>query len=305
MKILITGATGFIGGRLSKFLKKKKLKIIQASRKKNSNNLTYINWSSNNNLENLCKNIDIIINCAGFDVYKSKTKSKSILANSVNPYNLFKAANKKNVKLFVFLSTAHVYKNKLSGKINEKNKAYADHIYGLSKLDGEKRLLNFKNKITKLLILRPCNLFGYPNYKNNNCWKLLINSLIKDLTKKNKAIILSKENSYRNYSSVESFCEFIYSIIKKFESYRHKIPTIMNYHSEKNLTVKQISQIILKKIRKVQKRKKIQIFYKHKVLKKMHKLYYTSLYQKNFKSRYDSFFNKEISNLISHCKKLI
>ena len=79
----------------------------------------------------------------------------------------------------------------------------------------------------------------------------------------------------------------------------------MNYHSEKNLTVKQISQIILKKIRKVQKRKKIQIFYKHKVLKKMHKLYYTSLSQKNFKSRYDSFFNKEISNLISHCKKLI
>ena len=95
MKILITGATGFIGGRLSKFLKKKKLKIIQASRKKNSNNLVYINWSSNNNLENLCKNIDIIINCAGFDVYKSKIKSKSILANSVNPYNLFKAANKK------------------------------------------------------------------------------------------------------------------------------------------------------------------------------------------------------------------
>ena len=303
MKILITGGTGYIGGRLANFLRKKNLKIISTSRKKNKHGLKIIKWNSPKNLRVLCQVMDVIINCAGFDVHKSKIKSKTLVANSTNPFNLFKVANESGVKLFIFLSTAHVYKNKLSGKINEKTKAAAKHTYGLSKLDGEKRLINIRNKKTKLLILRPCNLFGYPNYKNKNCWKLLINSLIKSLVEKNKVTILSKDNNYRNYSSIQSFCEFIYSIIKIFESNKKKIPAIMNYHSEKNLNITQIIQIILKRLKKIERKNKLQIFYKHKLLKKMDKLTYVSLYQKFFKTKYDKHFDNEISDLILYCKK--
>ena len=66
--------------------------------------------------------------------------------------------------------------------------------------------------------MRVCNLFSYPYFKNKNCWRLLINSAIKDLIKKNKFIIKSKENSYRNYSSVQSFNEFVLNIILKLNN---------------------------------------------------------------------------------------
>lgn len=303
MKILITGGAGYIGGRLSNFLRKKNLKIISTSRKKNKHGLKIIKWNSPTNLRSLCQGIDIIINCAGFDVHKSKTKSKTFVANSINPFNLFKVANENDVKLFIFLSTAHVYKNKLSGKIDEKTRTAAKHTYGLSKLDGEKRLINIKNKKTKLLILRPCNLFGYPNYKNKNCWKLLINSLIKSLVEKNKVTILSKDNNYRNYSSIRSFCEFIYSIIKIFKSTKKRIPAIMNYHSEKNLNITQIIHIILERLKKIERKNKLKIFYRHKFFKKMNKLAYQSLYQKTFKTKYDKHFDTEINDLILYCKK--
>ena len=114
------------------------------------------------------------------------------------------------------------------GSFNENAEPKTSSIYGLSKLDGEKKLIRYKKKNTKLLILRPSNLFGYPINKKVKCWKLLINSLIRDLAVYNKTTILSKKNSYRNYASIEGFCSFIYLIIQNYFIKKKKLPTIIN-----------------------------------------------------------------------------
>ena len=44
MKVLITGASGLIGGRLSNYLASKGFKVVKASRKKEF--FTKINWDS-------------------------------------------------------------------------------------------------------------------------------------------------------------------------------------------------------------------------------------------------------------------
>ena len=211
MKVLITGASGLIGGRLSNYLASKGFKVVKASRKKEF--FTKINWDSNSKLERLCKNIDVVVNCSGFDVHQSKDERKTNLINAEYPLRLFKAANKNNVKLFIFLSTYHVYDFKLKN-IRENNKVKGKNLYTKSKILGEKKLLSFKNKKTKIIIIRSCNLFGYPIYSNNNCWKLIINSMVKGLVLKNKFEIKSKYNVYRYYSSISSFCILINNILK-------------------------------------------------------------------------------------------
>ena len=96
---------------------------------------------------------------------------------------MLKAAKKNNVKLFIFLSTFHVYAMK-SGQIFENAKLNRKSNYTLSKIKGETNVLKENSKTTKVLVLRICNLFGYPYFKNKNCWRLLINSAIKDLIEK-------------------------------------------------------------------------------------------------------------------------
>ena len=89
MRVLITGGSGLIGGRLAKYLKKKRLKIVIASRKRRffqGSKFKKINWNSYKNLEKLCQNIDVIINCAGYDFYKSKNKSETFSVNSKNAF---------------------------------------------------------------------------------------------------------------------------------------------------------------------------------------------------------------------------
>ena len=182
MNILITGGKGFLAGRVTEFLRKKNFKVILCSRSK-SDGLKYINWESNKNLNKICNKIDIIINCAGLDSHGCKSKKKAFTVNSIYPFRLYKAAVKNNVKLFIFLSTFHVYKTN-SSYIYEGEKLNKNNIYTLSKIKGEQNLLRQESKKTKVLILRICNLFGYPYFKNKNCWRLLINSIVKDLIKK-------------------------------------------------------------------------------------------------------------------------
>lgn len=293
--ILITGGKGFLAGRVYEFLKKKKLKVTLSSRIK-SKNFAHINWNSDKNLNRLCKDKDVIINCAGLDSHGCKLKKKAIKVNSVYPLKLLKVAKKNNVKLFIFLSTFHVYAMK-SGQIFENGKLNRKSNYTLSKIKGETNVLKENSKTTKVLVLRICNLFGYPYFKNKNCWRLLINSAIKDLIEKKRFIIKSKENSYRNYSSVQSFNEFIFNIIVQLNNLK-TFPKIINYCSEKNISIIEICNIL---VRKIGNKKKL--LFKYSNLKEVKKTIFSSKYQKHFKKLKDKYFYLELKRLIKYTKK--
>ena len=293
--ILITGGKGFLAGRVYEFLKKKNLKVTLSSRIK-SKNFAHINWNSDKNLNRLCKDKDVIINCAGLDSHGCKLKKKAIKVNSVYPLKLLKVAKKNNVKLFIFLSTFHVYAMK-SGQIFENGKLNRKSNYTLSKIKGETNVLKENSKTTKVLVLRICNLFGYPYFKNKNCWRLLINSAIKDLIEKKRFIIKSKENSYRNYSSVQSFNEFIFNIIVQLNNLK-TFPKIINYCSEKNISIIEICNIL---VRKIGNKKKL--LFKYSNLKEVKKTIFSSKYQKHFKKLKDKYFYLELKRLIKYTKK--
>jgi nucleoside-diphosphate-sugar epimerase len=294
LKVAVIGASGFVGGRIGDYLKKKNIKVYKYSRKKIFNNI--IKWNSKKNLEQLCRNKDVIINCSGFDTHKSssKSKKKTLKVNISNPLNLFHSAKKLGVKTFVHISTSNVYKNHY-GFINEKSKIFAKNFYIKTKLDAENKLFASNKEKINLIILRPCNLFGYPVYKNINCWKLFINSIIKNITLGKKIKIKSKINIYKNYSSMKSFCEFIHLLITKTYKNKKISEKIINYCSHKNMNITDIVNLF--------KEKDIKKLLIQSKLKKSKKYYYKSIYQKKYKPIFDKYFYSEIEKTIQYCKK--
>ena len=118
----------------------------------------------------MCKKKDIVINLAGLNYEDCKKSLKnSYKINYNNTKILFNAAKKNKVKLFIYLSTAHVYKNQLTGKINEKTICGGTSNYALSKLKAENELIKSQNNLTKVLIIRSSNLFGFPVFKKTKC----------------------------------------------------------------------------------------------------------------------------------------
>lgn len=292
MNILITGSRGFVGGRLSTFLIKKGYKVTKLSRY-NKQGFKKINWNSDKQLAKVCRGKDVLINCLGVDINHANDFKKANLVNSFLPKKLLSTADKQGVKYFIFLSTYHVYDLR-EKQINEYSKIKGTNNYNKSKIRGERNLLDYKKKI-KLIIIRPCNLFGRPIYKNKNCWKLLINELSKKLALNQKITLRAKFNEYRAYSSIESFNNFIFALLRKIQRIEFKNNNfITNYTSNFNLRITDVIQILYK----IFKLEKKQIRELTKKLRNIgHKKVYLSLNQKKISNKTDKFFYKELRDL--------
>ena len=158
-KILVTGASGFIGYNLCKYLSKSGLEVFGAVRSINSfllKDFKYIsvgNIDINTNWKNILIDTDYIIHCAG-PVHKMANKKDYNFYYSTNvegTKNLAEQAVKAGVKRLVFLSTIKV-NGESTDKINDtkifNNNSFPkpQNNYEISKLEAEKVLWEISSR---------------------------------------------------------------------------------------------------------------------------------------------------------------
>ena len=188
-KILIIGKRGFIGSNLSKHLK-----------------LFYsVSHISFKNLHQIKKKID------SFDYIINTSINKKYIEKKYNPQydNDLKISNliNNNKTVFIFLSTRKIYKSKAN--IKENSKQLPKSNYAKNKLITEKKLFNKLNNY--LIILRISNVIG-----DKSRIKKIHNTFI-DIFFQNtkKGFLLDNGNDYKDFISIDKFCEIIQNIIKK------------------------------------------------------------------------------------------
>lgn len=184
-KILLIGASGFVGSKLQKKLKKK-YKIIKPKKS------IAFNISNFKQLEDqMSKDIDIIINLSGQISDDAKKMYDTIVQGNRNIINIAKYF-KKDVKIYFFSSTlVYGFSKKL---LNEKSKISPNSLYTKYKRIAEqeylKTNLDFK-------ILRLSNIY---NENKNGIIKNIINQI-----RNNTKLILSNKYCYRNYIHLDDF----------------------------------------------------------------------------------------------------
>ena len=158
--IFITGADGFIGGRIAERLFLENLAKVKAGVK---------DWlgaarigrfpieivkcdvlSDVKNLVELIKGTDTVIHCA----YGNK------LVNERGTENLLNASLKAGIKRFIYFSTVEVYSG-ASGEISELTPLkYSGNEYADSKINAEKIVREYQKKGLPITILRPTMVYG-------------------------------------------------------------------------------------------------------------------------------------------------
>jgi nucleoside-diphosphate-sugar epimerase len=267
MNIVIAGISGFLGGRIKKYFEAKKHNVF-------------------NYKKNCPKKIDLLINVAGPNSdYCHKNPRQSILKRQKINQKILKIVKKKKVKYFFYISTIHVYKKKLM--ISEHSSLNLKNPYAKSHICAEQFVLKNFTNLCEVKILRVANCFGYPVTLKSKSWILVVNNIIKNIFIKNKIIIDSKENFYRDYIGVSYLLSIINNLIfKKNKS------IILNICSEKpksalNLAqdIKETYETLFKKKINIQK-KFIQRGYKNRIISKFlnkklkllcYKYYYSDL----------------------------
>lgn len=144
-RVLITGATGFIGSYLVKHLEGYEIQTLS---------LRDSNWQKQT------LNCDVIIHCAGIAHLK-----KTISTDKYNEINcdltrkLAQKARKENIEHFIFLSTALVYGEGNVGTITTNSELNPMSNYSKSKICAEIEIMRIL-EFDKLLILRLPSVIG-------------------------------------------------------------------------------------------------------------------------------------------------
>ena len=190
-KILVTGASGFIGKTLCNKLIKLSFNVQGAVRSLDSLTFDY-NFKAvtvgeigaNTNWINALKDIDCIIHCAGKEHSTNEKNNLNIyhLINTEGTKRLAEQVVKSGVKRFIFLSTIKV--NGESTGNNNQNSIFTNKdipnpqdAYSTSKLEAEKLLWEISAKTNlEVVVVRLPLVYGYGSKGNLAKLIKLINS---------------------------------------------------------------------------------------------------------------------------------
>lgn len=258
MRILITGGFGFLGGRIAYFFAEQGHDVTITSRKNQiapiwcpGVKVVKINWEDKLSLRNICKGIDLIIHAAGMNSIDSESSpSEALLFNGVATSRLLEASTLEKVNKFVFLSTYHVYKAKLSGLINEETFTENTNPYATSKRAGENNILwaHEKGQIQGI-VLRLSNIIGAPEHIDVNTWGLISNDLCLQAVMKQKMTLNTTGKEYRNFLGITSFLNVLSEIIK--HSFPPSKNTIFNIGNDFSISLIDMAEIIRKRCLKL------------------------------------------------------
>lgn len=166
MKVLITGANGFIGREIVAELSANCEIIKLAGKNSKSDDYLNIDITNKTEVESLAnlENIDALIHTAGLaHQFGEKAREDFFKVNVVGTENICNLAVKLNVKHFILISSVSVYgKSKNSAQeVDEEVDCQPEGFYAESKWESEKvaRRICEENKIA-LTILRPATVIG-------------------------------------------------------------------------------------------------------------------------------------------------
>ncbi len=238
-KIIITGATGFLGQHLVSQLKDKYKVLALGRNKLIGENLgvdfLQIDLSEVEKLKYCFKGFDYIIHCAALSSLWGK-REDFIKINVKGTENIIKAGEYNNIQKIIYISSPSIYFDG-SDKFNlTENSALPKkqiNFYAESKVIAEQLI---QKSYINSIILRPRGIFGEGD-----------NSILPRLIKayqKNQLYIIGDGNNYVDLTYIENVVESIVLALKAEEYLNKKVYNITN--DEPVLLWKLIEQLLNK-----------------------------------------------------------
>jgi nucleoside-diphosphate-sugar epimerase len=216
MKILVTGASGFIGSHLVGRLQKAGDTLFVATRRevgglsgKDIKRIAVGEIDGNTVWDDILRDIDVVIHLAGrvhvMHDYCSNPLAEYRKVNLCGTTNLANACAQQGVKRFIFLSTIKVNGEfTLPGcKFNEIDLPNPSDPYAISKYEAEERLLKLSiSSNMEIVIIRPPLVYG-PDVKANFLLLMKLCSL-------SLPIPLGRINNSRSFISIDNLVDFVH-----------------------------------------------------------------------------------------------
>lgn len=217
MKVLVTGADGFIGSHLTEMLLEKSHQVRALSYYNSFNFWGWLEGIENKNLEvvsgdirdpHFCKliarDVDVIFHLAALIAipYSYAAPDSYVDTNVKGTLNICQAAKENNIRKIVVTSTSEVYGTAQYVPINEEHPKQPQSPYSASKIGADMMALSFYNAFDlPVVIARPFNTFG-----PRQSARAIIPTIISQISNGKKEIKLGDLTPTRDFNYVKDTC---------------------------------------------------------------------------------------------------
>jgi UDP-glucose 4-epimerase len=225
MKILITGANGFIGSYLAHFFLNRNEEVVATSRQFHpptrklleKADLVELDVLDTAQLNSFSVDADIIIHTATANDIISKNALKGIELSAIGTRNILDFAVKNAIPKCIIFSTLQVYGSELSGNINEESALHYQNDYGLNHLFGEMYAsLYARQDKLQCVSVRPSNVYGPILSGAFNRWSLVPGCFCREAHETATITIRSSGKQMRNFVHLENLSRAIDCILQHF-----------------------------------------------------------------------------------------
>jgi UDP-glucose 4-epimerase len=247
MVIAITGALGYVGGRLTEYFSANKENLIIALSRKAGQvnialpeNVKLMTPEQYQAHESLTKT-DVFIHLAALNEHDCvKYPKEAIEVNIGQTVQWLDLAQQAGIKKFIYFSTAHVYRKPLEGNFDEMSPTHPVHPYAITHKCAEDYVLAYRSeKKMNNTVIRLTNAFGGPAYPTADRWTLLVNDLCKSAVEKGEMVLLSDGLQPRDFICLEEVCNATSHLLKLPET---QLADIYNLGSGNSTTVWDMAQ---------------------------------------------------------------
>ena len=255
-KILITGATGFVGSHLAELCVKKGFEVIAFDRYNPNYNLGWLEKSKYKDDINFvfgdirdydsvlktmkgCKIVFHLAALIGIP-YSYLSPQAYLKTNVEGTYNILESSKHLDIEQTIITSTSEVYGTAKYIPIDEKHPISAQSPYSASKISADQLAISYYNSFQlPIKIIRPFNVYG-PRQSS----RAVIPSIIIQALNNKKEIKLGNVEPSRDFTYVTDTCNAFLDILK----IKNLFGNTLNVGSNNEYSIENIAKKILVKL---------------------------------------------------------
>ncbi|MDL2214876.1 GDP-mannose 4,6-dehydratase, partial [Dysgonomonas sp. OttesenSCG-928-M03] len=255
MKVLVTGADGFIGSHLTEMLLNEGYEVLALSYYNSFNDWGWLEGINHPNLKvvsgdirdphfckHITKDIEIIFHLAALIAipYSYVAPDSYVDTNVKGTLNICQAAKENNVKRVLVTSTSEVYGTAQYVPIDEKHPKQPQSPYSATKIGADAMALSFYNAFElPVVIVRPFNTYG-----PRQSARAIIPTIISQIANGMKEIKLGDLSPTRDFNFVKDTCRGFIELSKCDEAIGQEVNIASNYEISMRDTLELIAKIM-------------------------------------------------------------
>jgi UDP-glucose 4-epimerase len=239
-KVLVTGASGFIGSAIVKHLARSGVPVLATARRQcgllaQELSMPVYELDVMGDLvptDNLFAEADTLVHCATPNDIQSSADDGGFPLGVTGTYRLLEYAAHLGVRRVIYLSTLQVYGRELEGAVSEATPVRCENPYGLNHYLGEEvcRLAALRHNID-VVSLRPSNVYGVPSVSTVERTTLVPMCFVKNALATGAVELRSSGLQRRNFVSTDEVAEIISVLIDDFPQGYNVINAVSGWHA--------------------------------------------------------------------------